>query len=430
MDYIITESPTINAGGSVTVEAGNFIKFNQGIFINVYGTLNAAGTPGNDISFTRNGTTEWSGLQYQYNSSGNLQYCSVEYAKHNTGYGVYAYSVSSLTLNNCIIQNNDYGFLGNSCSPNFVSINQFIHNTEYGIYLTGNCSPTFGSSLSQWNDIYGNGFYDLRNGIADITADYVYWGTTSESTIASYIYDKNDNASLGYVDYNPWTDISHSQTYGDDPTPVILSEFFVSILTSQNVLLEWTTQSETNNSGWNIFRGEHENALQYDEVIQLNNNPIPGSGTVSGQTEYTFSDHFGLTAGNDYWYWLESRALSGTTQLFGPIRTTIPNDDDNPENPYDQQSFGLYQNYPNPFGSSTTISFLFSIEQNQQNEQTEILIYNMKGQLIRKYSIFNNQYSIQWDGKDSFGKEVSSGVYFYKLKTDEHEFIKKMIKKQ
>jgi len=75
----------------------------------------------------------------------------------------------------------------------------------------------------------------------------------------------------------------------------------------------------------------------------------------------------------------------------------------------------LHQNYPNPFQSTTTISFNITAD---NTKDAEIIIYNLKGQKIKKYSIFNNQYSISWDGKDESGKPVASGTYLYKLNID------------
>ena len=75
----------------------------------------------------------------------------------------------------------------------------------------------------------------------------------------------------------------------------------------------------------------------------------------------------------------------------------------------------LNQNYPNPFNPSTTIHFELNTE---NTEDAEIIIYNLKGQKIRQYSIFNNQSSIIWDGTDESGKLVTSGVYFYRLLLD------------
>ena len=79
----------------------------------------------------------------------------------------------------------------------------------------------------------------------------------------------------------------------------------------------------------------------------------------------------------------------------------------------------LLQNFPNPFKNSTVISFSVGNEQNRQNEQNTISIYNIKGQKIRQFSIPNFQFSIVWDGTDNFGKKVSPGIYLYQLKIDD-----------
>jgi hypothetical protein len=85
----------------------------------------------------------------------------------------------------------------------------------------------------------------------------------------------------------------------------------------------------------------------------------------------------------------------------------VSNDDELPSmNPI------LGQNYPNPFNPSTIISFNLTSE---NAKHAELAIYNLKGQKIREFSIDKDQTSLTWDGKDSFDKPVSSGVYFYKL---------------
>ncbi|MCK4695532.1 MAG: T9SS type A sorting domain-containing protein, partial [Candidatus Cloacimonetes bacterium] len=57
-------------------------------------------------------------------------------------------------------------------------------------------------------------------------------------------------------------------------------------------------------------------------------------------------------------------------------------------------------------------------------------IYNIKGQKIK--TLLNDKmdagfHKVIWDGRDSNGKRVSSGIYFYKLKTGKFTSIKKMI---
>ncbi|NQV17785.1 MAG: heparinase II/III family protein [Armatimonadetes bacterium] len=76
----------------------------------------------------------------------------------------------------------------------------------------------------------------------------------------------------------------------------------------------------------------------------------------------------------------------------------------------------LHGNYPNPFNPETTISFSIPKE-----SKVEITMYNIKGQKVStvlKDNMGKGIYDTIWDGKDSNGKSVSSGVYFYKLNVD------------
>ncbi|MBS3741968.1 MAG: C10 family peptidase [Candidatus Cloacimonetes bacterium] len=77
-------------------------------------------------------------------------------------------------------------------------------------------------------------------------------------------------------------------------------------------------------------------------------------------------------------------------------------------------------NYPNPFHETTTI--FFSQNQNFQKDLA-IQIYNIKGQLIKQLPLVtesqSSKVSVTWDGTDEFGHRVSSGLYFYQVKSGE-----------
>ncbi|MCF7814745.1 MAG: gliding motility-associated C-terminal domain-containing protein [Candidatus Cloacimonetes bacterium] len=77
-------------------------------------------------------------------------------------------------------------------------------------------------------------------------------------------------------------------------------------------------------------------------------------------------------------------------------------------------------NYPNPFNPSTEIRF--QISGVRQFENTEISIYNLKGQKVKTFSNLQITQSanqqIVWDGTDRNNQPVSSGVYFYQLKNN------------
>ena len=84
------------------------------------------------------------------------------------------------------------------------------------------------------------------------------------------------------------------------------------------------------------------------------------------------------------------------------------------------KGFALNQNYPNPFSSSTTISFSATdlhgftpLDSEHLTGQAQIKIYNVKGQMVRQLSIDNRQSSIEWDGRDERGKSLPSGIFIY-----------------
>lgn len=82
-------------------------------------------------------------------------------------------------------------------------------------------------------------------------------------------------------------------------------------------------------------------------------------------------------------------------------------------------------NYPNPFNPETNIEFTI-----KEATEAALSIYNIKGQLVKTLHsglIKAGRHKLIWDGNDNNGREVSSGVYFYRLTTDEHDTANKML---
>jgi len=88
----------------------------------------------------------------------------------------------------------------------------------------------------------------------------------------------------------------------------------------------------------------------------------------------------------------------------------------------------LYDNIPNPFRTSTKISFSISRD---LTKDAKINIYNLKGQKVRTFTLSadgkDSYSSVVWDGKDEKNKIVSSGIYFYELKAKEYRKTRKML---
>ena len=87
--------------------------------------------------------------------------------------------------------------------------------------------------------------------------------------------------------------------------------------------------------------------------------------------------------------------------------------------------FTLEQNYPNPFSTSTQISYQI----NKQADAT-ITVYDILGREIRKFSASNQDagvHGVVWDGKNNAGEVVSRGIYFYQLRVQNQTLVKKML---
>ncbi len=85
----------------------------------------------------------------------------------------------------------------------------------------------------------------------------------------------------------------------------------------------------------------------------------------------------------------------------------------------------LYQNYPNPFNPTTTIRFDLN-----KAEYIKIQVYNIKGQLVKTLVNKNLEagiHSIVWEGDSEDNSPVPSGIYYYKMQTEEYEKINRLI---
>ena len=88
-------------------------------------------------------------------------------------------------------------------------------------------------------------------------------------------------------------------------------------------------------------------------------------------------------------------------------------------------SYYLGQNYPNPFNSGTTIPFEL-----KEESQVTITLYNITGEEIKtlvRETIPAGSWLTKWDGQNSDGRLVASGVYFYQLKTSGYTDMKRML---
>ena len=191
----------------------------------------------------------------------------------------------------------------------------------------------------------------------------------------------------------------------DVPLPVELVSFNSSVSNS-NVILNWITSSEQNNSGFEIERkiSDREN----NDWIKTGF--VNGSGNSNVQNTYSFEDR-NLSTGK-YEYRLKQIDFNGNFSYFSledAVKIGIPD------------RFSLSQNYPNPFNPTTIINFQIS-----KGNNVTLKIYNSSGSEI---ATLVNEFKEAgyYTYEFSASGNLASGVYYYKLNSGEFEDVKRMV---
>jgi hypothetical protein len=190
------------------------------------------------------------------------------------------------------------------------------------------------------------------------------------------------------------------------PLPVELAAFSAS--TVRNLVeLSWTTNTETNNKGFDVERMQ----LKADgSEGQWNNAGYKeGNGTTQEQKSYTFTDR-NLQSGK-YKYRLKQTDYNGNFKYYDlntDVIVGIPT------------KFDLSQNYPNPFNPSTKINVDLP-----KDTKVSLKIYDLSGREIAV--LINNEqrpagyYTVEFNGSS-----LASGIYFYRIITEQNTAVKKM----
>lgn len=309
----------------------------------------------------------------------------------------------------------------------------------------GTLTATFHNSGSGSLPSQGNGNY-LPTGPSMGNVNLInlapqYWTITSGDGLASPNYNLElmgdaipQVSNLSYIAIikrvnsgNPWTWSSgnYSVSTGTNSNPVLyynggtsFSDFgvggnvdnllpveyssFTSSLNGRNVILNWSTVSELNNSGFEIERKSSGNDWKKISFVE-------GNGTTNNPQNYTFTD-INLNTGN-YIYRLKQIDYNGNFgyhDLSHEVVIGIP------------AKYSLAQNYPNPFNPVTQINYELPI-----TNYVSLKVYDIQGrevaQLVNEVKDAG-YYSVQFDAKN-----LSSGMYFYKLTTDKFSDVKKMV---
>ena len=221
---------------------------------------------------------------------------------------------------------------------------------------------------------------------------------------------------------------SISDIHDDGSLPVTLASFTAHAGNNQ-VTLQWITESEVNNVGFEILRATSEDG-EYTRIASYDNNPaLRGHLNSNTRHVYQYTDRLVMN-GLTYWYKLVDVDLNGRRNVHGPLVVT-PNaaGSDLVHTGNIPKNYALYPNYPNPFNPGTTLKFDIPASRSQM-VNASLIVYNALGQQVKvlyKGQIAPGSYRLYWDGTNQNGAPLSSGIYYAVLKTDRYTKSVKMI---
>lgn len=312
------------------------------------------------------------------------------------------------------ITDNDVTIDPTGTSTDDFSIEISYHPTGFDIWPNARLLAT----ISCTNNSALNGTYTLNHvGLGFTPAAAAYRWVGSWSSISPTFSANNTVVTISGLSKGAKGTLEIVLDDGSGTLPVELSSFLVQFSANNQVVVQWVTQSETNVSGFTLYRGT-ENDVELAEHLQVF---IPATNTSQMQI-YQYTDTDPLNVGV-YYYWLENMDLDGATTLYGPVSITIT--DGQTDTPPIPVVAGINSIYPNPFNPNTRIVFGIT-----KKGFAELEIYNLKGQLVKRLISEpkdKGTYQISWDGTNQSGQKVGSGVYVARMKSVDGTWVKRMV---
>lgn len=281
--------------------------------------------------------------------------------------------------------------------------------STYGSF-TNNVAITFRYPDTESNATTIGGWYRDDSGI------WTKAGTFTATANGGYMYVTIPNiTTIGSQAKGPikWTFAQDDQTL-----PVELASFTAQLTVNNYVQLMWITHSETNLSGYNIYRGTSADLTAAERLNVF----IPGTNTSQTQS-YVFMDEEIFNDGI-YYYWLANLNFDGSTEYHGPVMLdyNISGNNNNTPNP---AVLGISRLYPNPFNPVLNIEYGVTSRAN-----VKLDIFNTRGQLVRAWdlgSLDTGNYTLRWDGTDALNQPVSSGVYLIRFQSGYKTVVKQAV---
>jgi hypothetical protein len=184
--------------------------------------------------------------------------------------------------------------------------------------------------------------------------------------------------------------------------PVELTSF-TAASNNNDMLLNWSTVTETNNRGFEIQRAAASSSYGWKDI-----GFVEGNGTTTSPHNYSFIDK-NISAGK-YQYRLKQINLDGSFEYSNIIEAEI----------LLPAVFALSQNFPDPFNPATTINYSLS-----NDGLVTLKVYDVLGKEVT--TLVNENQKAGLHSINFNAVNLPSGVYIYRLFSGKNTFSKKMI---
>jgi len=173
----------------------------------------------------------------------------------------------------------------------------------------------------------------------------------------------------------------------------------------------------------NVYYSDPDNNLPVEKLFYFDDQPHE-MGTYdrdyTDMARFEYSHEWPGGGWHTYYFRFFDGAAAVETELDSIYLSPISADDQ----PVPGQ-FALCQNYPNPFNAQTSIEYDLA-----EPSFVNLAIYDISGNLVTLLAEKHENagsYSVVWDGENSAGQSVTSGVYFYKLSSEGYTDTKRML---
>ncbi|MFO7656623.1 MAG: right-handed parallel beta-helix repeat-containing protein [Bacteroidales bacterium] len=374
----------------------------------------------------------------------------------------YKGAIETSNLDGAIIENNKIEYCQRQCamllgSKNLIVRNNYVRKVGYkglwfmnveGAEVTNNtfeeCEGTHGNAVSIFTsknilfannfmgEVKGEGFTFSGNTNMVFHNNIIYGAFADNQELGSNVVRHNGGMCYGYIIITNNTIMNSSNGNGiggsfaiEDSSKGIIKNNItdggpsgMKLNRSHNIYtdLNWTQQERY---GWSLMETEFiqrdrdsifVTALDYNyqlsEISQARKAGIDPNLIIPQEIQdmfpdYDFSqDYYGNTRGKEGFYDIGAIKYSESTGIVD--NETL-------------ESKSILKNYPNPFSTSTTITF-----EAPKNGHYNLTVYDIAGReiaVLLNCTIPAGKQQIEWDGTNSAGHQVGSGVYFYQLKT-------------